>query len=450
LANDERIREQANIHAACLSMKAEGEPPRPVIGESATKLGVRESYSMWLKRILDVHVAQSWDAESTAVHEREEEELNDVWTEIDDQQKERLWGLSSDLNSLRDRETWVESDWPPMTKEELARAQAGAFDRKRWDEFLQQLRRPPRFLPRNIVDYLRGRAWMEMGHPEVALLFFDNAKRLEPRNTNYCVLALECLRAMQDWPEVLNRCEACVRDSAASARLLFRVADALHAHALQSGQGSYYHEALRAVDEGFARLGASEAELASALAGAYATKALCLKHLGRADESLRVLDEAVQRFPENTTLLIARGLLKQQLGLPDAGHDFRRALERGTTIVGPYVELARQALLSGQDQESVQLCRRGLAFARSDTSRAILSELLAIALHRLNDSGDAIRAAFLAASELDPLNEEIRINAQRFESLAADTEPGEPAWRLDPVPPPAAFDEVYAQLQPAV
>ncbi len=136
-------------------MKAEGEPLRPVIGDAATKLGVRArdlapdnegnaqpgqggmsvissvSYSMWLKRILDVHTAQSWDMESTEVRELEEEELNDLWTEIDDSQKERLWGLSSDLNSLRDRETWVESDWPLMTKEGLERAQAEAFQRNR-------------------------------------------------------------------------------------------------------------------------------------------------------------------------------------------------------------------------------------------------------------------------------------------------------------------------------
>lgn len=78
------------------------------------------SYSMWLKRILDAHSAQSWNTEPTDIQEREDDELNDLWTEIDDRQRQRLWGLSSDLNSLRDRETLVESDWPPMTRKELA------------------------------------------------------------------------------------------------------------------------------------------------------------------------------------------------------------------------------------------------------------------------------------------------------------------------------------------
>lgn len=409
------------------------------------------SYSMWLKRILDAHASRAWDAEATVVREREDEELNDVWTEINDYHKQRLWGLSADLNTLRDRETWVESDWPPMTKEELGRAQTEAFQRKKWDAFLECLRRPPRFLPRVRVDLLRGRAWMEMGHPEVALLFFDNAERLEPGNPIYGVLALECLKAVQDWPEVLNRCEAYVADAATPARLLFRAADALHVYANQSGQQEYYRRALQAVEEGFARLeqtGQPE-PLSSILAGAYATKSLCLEQLGRSADSLLVFDEAVQRFPENTTLLTARGLLKQELGRRDAMDDFQEAVNRGTIVVWAFIELARNALQEGRNDEAVELCRRGLGLARRDTVAALLFEVLAIALLRLNDSTDAVRAAFQNAAELDPLREEIRINSERFEDFAADPAAGEPKWQLDPTPRAIAVDEVYAQLQAA-
>ena len=146
------------------------------------------SYSMWLKRILDAHSAQSWNTEPMDIQEREDDELNDLWTEIDDRQRQRLWGLSSDLNSLRNRETFVDSDWPPMTRAELAEAQRAAFEGKDWDKLLEFLRRPPRFHSRDTVDYLRGRAWQEMGHPEVAVLFFDNASRLR-RKSPHTVLS---------------------------------------------------------------------------------------------------------------------------------------------------------------------------------------------------------------------------------------------------------------------
>jgi hypothetical protein len=206
------------------------------------------SYSIWrLKEILDVHTNAAWDAPPGEAQERKDEELNELWTEIDEAQKRRLWGLSSDLNTLRDRETWFESDWPPMTQQELARAAADAFQRQDWDKLLEHLRRPPRFAPRETVDDLRGRAWMEMGHPEVALLFFDNAARLSPGNANYGVYALECLKAIENWTEILQRCQAYMKDRATPARLLFRAADALHACAHQSGDREHYRQALKTV-----------------------------------------------------------------------------------------------------------------------------------------------------------------------------------------------------------
>ena len=42
-----------------------------------------------------------------------------------------------------------------------------------------------------------------MGHPEVALLFFDNASRLKPDNLAFPSLALECLKTVADWPNAL-------------------------------------------------------------------------------------------------------------------------------------------------------------------------------------------------------------------------------------------------------
>jgi len=400
---------------------------------------------------LDAHAFRAWDADATEVREREDEELNEVWAEIDECHKQRLWGLAADLNTLRDRETWVESDWPPMTKEELGRAQTEAFQRKRWDAFLEYLRRPPRFLPRHMVDYLRGRAWLEMGHPEVAVLFFDNAARLEPANTSYSVLALECLKAMENWPAVLQRCEAYLADAATPARLLFRAADALHVYGHHAGEQDYYHRALCAVEKGFAGLkqAGQPESLASILAGAYATKSLCLEQLGRNDESLRVFDEAVQRFPENTTLLAARGLLKQKLGRADAVDDFREAVDRGTSVVWAFIGLAQNALQERRNDDAVVLCRRGLALAQRDAVAAMLFELLAIALLRVNDSANAVRAAFQNAAELDPLREDIRINLERFEDFAADPAAEEPQWQLDTTPQEIAVDEVYAQLQAA-
>ncbi|MGH7140217.1 MAG: hypothetical protein ACREHD_31145, partial [Pirellulales bacterium] len=117
------------------------------------------AYAVWLQKIVDAHIRQTWDIERSGFEEAEDERFNDLWRELDETQQERLWGLSSDLNTLRDKETWVEADWPPMTKEALAREQAEAFRNKEWDRLLTALRRPPHFLPRARIDDIRGRAW---------------------------------------------------------------------------------------------------------------------------------------------------------------------------------------------------------------------------------------------------------------------------------------------------
>ncbi len=44
------------------------------------------SYSIGLKRILDVHTSQAWDVEPTEVEEREEEQLNELWTGTEEPQ----------------------------------------------------------------------------------------------------------------------------------------------------------------------------------------------------------------------------------------------------------------------------------------------------------------------------------------------------------------------------
>jgi len=405
------------------------------------------TYSRWLTNIVDTHRFQSWNKESTDADEREEEELNDSWAELDDAEKQRLWGLSADLYTLRDQEKWVDSDWPPMSEEELRSAQAEAFQAEEWDKLLEYLRRPPRFRLQATVDYMRGRAWQEMGHPDVALLFFDNAVRLDPSNPGYAEVALECLKAIRDWPEILRRFEAYMLDSTTPPRLLFRAADALRSYANQSGERRYYQDGVRAVDEGFARLQRSGGPEMSAthVASAYATKSLCLEHLGETQASLQVVNEAVAKFPHDTLLLIVRGLVKQQLGGADALVDFRNAVTEGSDIALPYIEVARDAVQAGRNQEAIDLSRKGLAIARRSTDKSRLLELLAISSSRLDVSADSVRQVFESAAELDPLSEQIRANSEMFERFLASHETQEPNWQLAQTPPRIAI----SHLQPA-
>ena len=227
----------------------------------------------------------------------------------------------------------------------------------------------------------------------------------------------------------------------------FGAADAVCVYASRTGDHSCYEKAIEAVDEGFRRLGqpGQQEPLDAILAGAYVTKSNCLDHIGRANESLAVYDEAVSRFPEDTTLLTARGLRRQKLGRSDAIDDFRRAVERGTSAAWAYVELARDELRQGRSELAFDLCKRALR-SRNTTRpfRRRSSKLTAIAMVRRHESTDAIRAAFQRAGELDPLNEEIRMNRDRFECFTAHPDIGEPEWQMPSKPPRGAIDDVYA------
>ncbi len=134
------------------------------------KVNPASIYSMWLDKIVNTHVTQAWNQPQTEEDEKNQEWFHEQWDDLDERRRRRLCGLSADLHTLRDRETFVESDWPPMTQEELAREQSRAFLDKDWDELLESLRRPPKFRARDEVDYMRGRAWMEMRQPRVDLV----------------------------------------------------------------------------------------------------------------------------------------------------------------------------------------------------------------------------------------------------------------------------------------
>ncbi len=412
------------------------------------KMNPDSIFRMWLQRIVDTHRAQAWNLPQTEQDEEESERFNELWQEMGAKYQHRLWGLSADLCSLRDNETFADADWAPITVEELQREQSAAFQLEDWDRLLDSLRRAPRFRPREDADYARGRAWMAMGHPEVALLFFDNASRLKPDNLAFPSLALECLKTVADWPNALARAEQYRQTPGTHPRLLFRAGDVYHLCAYHLGERENYEKAVEVVDRGLELLasGAAQEPIQSIVAGAYATKGLSLQHLDRRDQALNIFDEAVARFPENATLITARGLLRMELGRPDAQDDLREAVNRRTPLVWAYLEVARNALRKGDYRGALEMSRQGLANAQSDAAAAELFEFIAIALCKLDDSPIAVRQAFAAAADLDPLNQEVRVNRQIFEDRLQVQGKGDVDWQVSSGAPMNALREIRSQM----
>src|SRR5271157_795628 len=272
---------------------------------------IAAAYSRWLNTILETHAKQLWDA---ADGDLDDDELNENWELLPEQLRRRLWGLSADLFSLVDNEKFTDADWEPIPLQELAKRVERSFQERQWDELLDLLRRPPRFVPSDQVSYIRGRAWQELGQHEVALKFFDNASRLKPGHAPYRILALECLKAACDWQEAISRANQYSLDPAAPPSLLFRAGDVFHACLMAHGenQEQLAQKAVDLVNAGFDRLTLRGAEvpLDSTLAAAYFTKAYCLERVGKFNEALLTYDDAIRRFPTNPEIFTARGLLR--------------------------------------------------------------------------------------------------------------------------------------------
>ena len=75
------------------------------------KMNPDSIFRMWLQRIVDTHRAQAWNLPQTEQDEEESERFNELWQEMGAKYQHRLWGLSADLCSLRDNETFADADW---------------------------------------------------------------------------------------------------------------------------------------------------------------------------------------------------------------------------------------------------------------------------------------------------------------------------------------------------
>jgi hypothetical protein len=108
------------------------------------------------------------------------DEMDPLWDEMDERERDRIRGLSADLHALReggppqlrmDRE--AVRAWRAQALAGYQQAQSGNVD-----EWLVFLRRPfPRELPAHVPPFLQARCWEQLGVPEVALVFLQAAEQ---------------------------------------------------------------------------------------------------------------------------------------------------------------------------------------------------------------------------------------------------------------------------------
>ena len=111
------------------------------------------------------------------------------WELSSDAERNRLRGLSEDLNAISEQSTNEAAE--PMNPQAQAKLVEASEARQRgeWGLALDTLRVFGKSIAPALLSYLRGAIWSEAGDQETAAVFFEHAARLDPNNGVYRALS---------------------------------------------------------------------------------------------------------------------------------------------------------------------------------------------------------------------------------------------------------------------
>lgn len=349
--------------------------------------------------------------------------LDQPWYLLSEVEKERITGLSEDLYSLSDPPK------PPLAMNPQAQTKLMEADESRqageWDQALGLLRRWGRYVDPALLSYLRGGIWFQAGDYATAALFFEHAAKLEPANGSYASLHLHSL-------------EKSVPTTALERAQEILASDETHPPAAVVMAGEIRFESTRGMADVDARpivqelvevlerlLDRSQNTATAGASSFGSTHVMTLtllgysySRLGDSRAALRYYNAGLKADPENTVLLIARGIRRYGVD-QGAKDDFEQAIRHGSNVVAPYFYLAHYYLVTNRFEECRKMSERALEFAPPEEVRAYLQEWLAISKDELGFPKEQVRAAFEAAIRLAPDNERIRQNFEVFEQAPA-------------------------------
>jgi tetratricopeptide (TPR) repeat protein len=340
--------------------------------------------------------------------------LEQPWYSLTEAEQRRVDGLSEDLWGII--EPPARKDLNPQSRRGLQRA-LQAKEAHRLDEALELLRRWNAYFDLSLSSFLRGSIWLELGHPEVAAVFFKRAGELAPDDDVASSMYLHAI-SLFDLSAAISLAEQILSDPehrqagavVQACQLLFLRARSEDAESAQSTASFIVATLTKFLPELMVRRKVNDfypmalgiAAFASELAG----------DLPLAKE---YYDEAIAVDPDNVALLTARGILAYGAD-SQATKDFQRAVDRGTRLVWPYFYLAHDAFVRGDFERCRRLIDEALACPAPDEVRANLYEWLGIVNFELTHSIEESREAFARAIALAPDDLRIRKNLRTLEA----------------------------------
>lgn len=405
-------------------------------------------YEALLKRLHDLNVRGELDSpEADLVRE----DMEEPWSRLSDDDKAQLAGLSSDLYSFSDEEIVRDSD---IEKPVLVERARDAFKHGNWPGLLEALRYTHQYFPAEMVAYMRGRCWQQLGRPEAALWFFERAHQLSPSDRTIAFLRLEALFRAGHRQQALDEAHQILSQRDAPIPLIFGAAKVCAdvAPELPTDEGRRLDELVAAAVSGaLSAIDRNEAIAATmpqslVLAGRLHL-AVALERLGKLEEAARAYDGAIARHPSSDELLMARALFLLRTDHHTAAQrDLEELIGRRTHLVSAYLFRAHHLLMHKDYARCLELSDRGLRLSSRPDTRVVFLEWIAISLYELQASDDEVRSSLEEAMSIDPMNDDVRRN---LEALAQVPTARRASLTSRIVPDPSdALRDLRDRLQP--
>lgn len=349
------------------------------------------------------------------------------WRALTETERDRVQGLSADLFAISDPMEGGPREMNPQAQRNLTEA-FEARQRGDWDRALSLLRRWEKYITPALLSYLRGGIWLEAGYPEVGVVFYEHAAKLEPDNANYAVLSLQALE-QSDPLQARAKANQILQDpDKHSPLLVIRAADVVFNATREMAEpdaGNVFRSLVPVLTK--ALPGIPEEEKTSFYLMGLMLLAFCHERLGETNAALDYYSRGVRIKPSDDALLTGRGILTYGKS-PQSALDFEQAVKLGSSLVWPYFFLAHHYLLNNRYEDCRRVCERGLQMNAPPTVHSQLWEWLAIAETELDFPSDRVRSRFEQALRLDPSNDMARRNLEAFEEAIAHPTAGK-VWQ---------------------
>jgi tetratricopeptide (TPR) repeat protein len=390
------------------------------------------NYRSYIRSLLKLFAYEDAGKDDSDEADTLREQMIEPWYALTLEERKRMDGLAEDLKELRTsrRKTW----WRELSEKEKLEGQARlreVYELKsagRFDEALDHLRKWKHIILPQFVWHFRGSCWNFMGIPEVAVEFYGEAARIDPRNEKFKGVYLMLLKKTNFQEAQKIAYEVMAQPEVHDLTLVVYAADVEAASINECSQEDGNEKTLERtrrlrdiLEMVMQQMLAGEVQYHGGPVVGMTGMLLssCYVTLGMNEDAFGLLTFLINLDPQNPLLYAARGKLNYP-NSDESIQDLIRSIDFGIPMNWPFVWIATYYMEKGQYSDVRKTCEA--AFARQLVPRihSELLELLAIAEASSGASEQEVRDLFEQAIRTDVRNTRAVDNLNKFEELVQD------------------------------